>query len=684
MLRFTHASLFSWDTASPWIGVLGGLLFAWWLLIALREIFSGLCVPALYLDYISEPRKTLIEEERSTLYGSIQTILSSFSFWALCFTWLLALGRMSREGRGLASITDFWIAFAAALFLTNCVRVYTFIASTNQARMLLLNFLIAFCVTAMVTLPLLFIPSEESVNNHWIPLVQFSSTNTNRPAFYFVFTLGIICVVAAETLLWAALPFVDVRRSYYEFLAEGGGHAETIADNRTEFMQAAAALAAKVRTKGSGVIKIATQTAGQEWGDLLLCLHSMFPERTKGNVGRFRLELLCPPHPSNLCRIADWLARDGVSVYCAEHMASSGLKFMIGNAPGCLSVLIGRPSQELLGRRYFPKSRWGYVFDDPTVAAYHESLFDAMKETGNTGQSLPEILLGAFLRERAGILASFEHPDIVGDGSMCAIWIEPKGESVVRLNMSNGSPRIEASGEGWEKLFPTDHGLEIGLAKEERGDFFLALDFDGVCSEVVHLLKLAASVGKEEAASTIANAHLYREEEPSLEMTLRQLSRMYAGLPHKSFKKIAEDTGLREEVSELISAAHNKQCRIAVITNGSREFVQLCLSANHLTVDGIWGTEVVFQEGICVGEVRGELIRSVSKGVVLSGLSRIWKAKPICIGDGWNDIHMFGSAIDLKGRTYLLREEDQIARDILERFPEVTRIENLYQVIEEM
>ena len=246
-----------------------------------------------------------------------------------------------------------------------------------------------------------------------------------------------------------------------------------------------------------------------------------------------------------------------------------------------------------------------------------------------------------------------------------AIWISNSTTlRTSKLTLDNDNVYIDSSIEYDKKTSTEWSDIIFNKSSLVKSGSYLALDFDGVCSNNIHLVELAEHIGQKKTAEEISTIHEREKSEKKVEETIKNLGHFCKGLPYYAFQQIALTTEIRPSIIQIINEARKMGIPIAIITNGIAEFVKICLAGKNINVDQIWGTQLGFKDNICTGEIYGSMAKVNSKGTIINALCSLFGAKPIVIGNGMNDVEMIKNAFEKDGYSFLLRKQDEAAEEI--------------------
>ncbi len=148
------------------------------------------------------------------------------------------------------------------------------------------------------------------------------------------------------------------------------------------------------------------------------------------------------------------------------------------------------------------------------------------------------------------------------------------------------------------------------------------------------------------------------------EESLKKRVSLLEGITKEQVRRVAENLPLVDGAEKIVEGMKSDGFVTAVIT-GSFSIIAERI-AEKLNIDYVKSNELVFEDGIATGEVKGPLTEDDSKGKVLKKLLselKISNSKCIVIGDGANDLSMFkiaGFSVAFNGSNILKKESNLI------------------------
>lgn len=167
----------------------------------------------------------------------------------------------------------------------------------------------------------------------------------------------------------------------------------------------------------------------------------------------------------------------------------------------------------------------------------------------------------------------------------------------------------------------------------------VVLDCDSttIQDEVIELL--AESAGTRELVAEITERTMQGELDFSASLAERVAT--LAGTPESVFAQAYEKVRLSPGIRELIAAVHSRGGKVAVVSGGFHEVLDLL--AEDLNLDFWRANRLELQEGALTGRTLGPVIDAEAKAVALrewAEASQIPMSATVAIGDGANDLAM--------------------------------------------
>jgi phosphoserine phosphatase len=133
--------------------------------------------------------------------------------------------------------------------------------------------------------------------------------------------------------------------------------------------------------------------------------------------------------------------------------------------------------------------------------------------------------------------------------------------------------------------------------------------------------------------------------EIAFEQAITERVRLLKGLTVEQLELLSGTIRLTPGTEELISALHFMGYKVALISGGFSFFTNYL--KEKLNLDYVFANELVIENGITTGEIRGDIINAERKGEIIkqiASLEKISVDQVVAVGDGANDRFMLENA----------------------------------------
>jgi phosphoserine phosphatase len=194
--------------------------------------------------------------------------------------------------------------------------------------------------------------------------------------------------------------------------------------------------------------------------------------------------------------------------------------------------------------------------------------------------------------------------------------------------------------------FSDSTGLDVSLRDDDvfqKPKRVVVFDCDStlIQAEVIDELAKVAGVSDQvkEMTAKAMNGEI------AFEQAITERVRLLKGLTVEQLEMLSGTIRLTPGTEELISALHFMGYKVALISGGFSFFTNYL--KEKLNLDYVFANELVIENGITTGEIRGNIINAERKGEIIkqiASLEKISVDQVVAVGDGANDRFMLENA----------------------------------------
>lgn len=194
--------------------------------------------------------------------------------------------------------------------------------------------------------------------------------------------------------------------------------------------------------------------------------------------------------------------------------------------------------------------------------------------------------------------------------------------------------------------FSDKTGLDVSLRDDEvfqKPKRVVVFDCDStlIQAEVIDELANFAGVGDRVKEVTVKAMN----GEIDFDQAIKQRVRLLKGLTVSQLKLLIKNIRLTPGTEELISALHYMGYKVGLISGGFSFFTDYL--KERLNLDYVFANELVIENGMTTGEIKGDIIDAERKGEILKKIASIENIsldQVVAVGDGANDSFMLKNA----------------------------------------
>lgn len=189
-------------------------------------------------------------------------------------------------------------------------------------------------------------------------------------------------------------------------------------------------------------------------------------------------------------------------------------------------------------------------------------------------------------------------------------------------------------------------GLDIVIQRYpafKRERRLIVFDMDSTIVDTEVVVELAKAANAEEEVKELTKKAMNGEID--FKEALKQRVKLLEGLPVDVLEKIYSDINLTEGAKELIETLKDSGYKVALVSGGFTYFTEKL--KRELSLDYAFGNELEIKDGKLTGEIKGRIIDSREKALIIDELAQIEgmdKENVVAVGDGANDRIMIENA----------------------------------------
>ena len=189
-------------------------------------------------------------------------------------------------------------------------------------------------------------------------------------------------------------------------------------------------------------------------------------------------------------------------------------------------------------------------------------------------------------------------------------------------------------------------GLDVVIQKLDKArkeKRLIVFDMDSTIVDFEIINRLASFVGVDEDVKSITKQAMNGELD--FEESLKRRVRLLKGTPVSTLEEIAKNIELTPGSEELIHHLKQVGYKIALISGGFTYFTDVL--KERLGFDYTFGNELVIEDNVLTGEIKGEIIDAQAKGRIVKRLAKLENIdldSIVAVGDGANDCIMLQNA----------------------------------------
>ena len=191
-----------------------------------------------------------------------------------------------------------------------------------------------------------------------------------------------------------------------------------------------------------------------------------------------------------------------------------------------------------------------------------------------------------------------------------------------------------------------NHNTDLALLKDDVWRWnkrLIVFDMDSTLIQSEVIVEMAKVHGVYDEVHRITEEAMNGEHDFS--QSLKKRVALLKGLEEKKLNEILKNIKLTDGVSDFVKTVKSLGYKVAIISGGFQFF------ANHfkekLNLDYAFANDLVIEEGIITGVVKGSIVDAEKKAILLEMIAQqedIKLEQVVAIGDGANDLKMLAKA----------------------------------------
>lgn len=189
-------------------------------------------------------------------------------------------------------------------------------------------------------------------------------------------------------------------------------------------------------------------------------------------------------------------------------------------------------------------------------------------------------------------------------------------------------------------------GLDVSLRNDDifqKPKRVVVFDCDSTIIQAEVIDELAKVAGVSEHVKEMTDRAMNGELD--FNQAIKERVRFLKGLTVEQLKLLSKTIRLTPGTEDLISTLHFMGYKVAIISGGFSFFTDYL--KERLKLDYVFANELVIENGITTGEIKGEIIDAERKGEILKKIAKLENIsvdQVVAVGDGANDRFMLENA----------------------------------------